>query len=490
MHDKLQALSRNKQGRDPIPAKRPDRRRWRQVIAKSIPWGLAVGAILLIVILFGDRFLPAASVVVEPVVTLPGKSSNSSTNTPTTEVPAGNPYTGSALFQASGWIEADPFPHRATALASGVVEAVHVLEGQSVKAGEPIATLIQEDARLRLDGAEASLAAARASLEEAASGYELAMARIESMRRQIEVAEARRKELSDLAVRAEDLGREVLAEQDIIQAGLKLRTQEQEVDALRAQLREREIEAERLEGQLQVRTSMLSVAEVRLQEAELEFDRMTIRAPVDGIVQRLMVAPGQKKLLMADNPESATVAVLFQPDQLQARIDVPIAEAARLSVGQAVLVESEFLGGVELQGYIQRIVGEADLSRNTLQVKVRIEDPPAGLPPEILCRAQFLATKVAGINKGPAPEAASPSVATSVNSLQILVPKPALFDDSGSEASVWAVDPTGRHAEHRRVSLSGEELEGYALVNGGLRPGDRVVVQSSTKLRDGSRIRY
>ena len=61
-----------------------------------------------------------------------------------------NRQKGQLLFQASGWIEPDPFPIYVTSLYSGVVEKVHILEGQSIKQGEIIATLIDEDARLVL----------------------------------------------------------------------------------------------------------------------------------------------------------------------------------------------------------------------------------------------------------------------------------------------------------------------------------------------------
>ena len=201
---------------------------------------------------------------------------------------------------------------------------------------------------------------------------------------------------------------------------------------------------------------------------------MVIRAPVAGVVQRLMVAPGQKKVLMADNPESATVALLFQPESLQARIDVPLAEASRLSPGQAVLIESEFLPGTELRGHIQRIVGEADLQRNTLQVKVRIENPPPGLRPEILCRARFLDTRESHPQTG----------------LRVLVPQSALVERSGQSASVWVVASSGKRAERRELGLTGEEREGFAFVRSGLRPGDRVIIGSSGNLKDGKRIKF
>ena len=44
---------------------------------------------------------------------------------------------GPLLFQASGWIEPDPFPVRVTSLYSGVVKEVHVLEGQKIQQEVP-----------------------------------------------------------------------------------------------------------------------------------------------------------------------------------------------------------------------------------------------------------------------------------------------------------------------------------------------------------------
>lgn len=489
MEDKLRALSR-KQAAEPASKKTQNTKaKLRQLLFRGIPWAAAIVAVLLVWQLFGERLLPAAAVDVEPVVTM-GVHEGSADDVQARGKPAAEPFSGEALFQASGWFEADPFPYRATALASGVVETVHVLEGQEVKAGEPIATLIREDAELRLNRARAALEAARAALLAARSEYDLSHARVESMRRQIDVAMARREELADLAARAKELGPEVLSMEEIIQSGLRLKTQDETIGALEAQLREREIETKRLAGQLQVREGELSAAEVRHSEAELEFERMVVRSPVDGIIQRLMVAPGQKKVLMADHPESATVAVLFEPDSLQARVDVPLAEASRLFTGQAVIVESEFLPGMELRGYVQRIVGEADLQRNTLQAKVRIEAPPPGLRPEILCRARFLATRVDGAADPAARRDAAATNPGGQSRLGVLVPEAALVGRNGNEATVWAVDTGGRRVERRQLLLGSEEREGYVAVRDGLRPGDRVVISPSPDLRDGKRIQF
>ena len=53
-----------------------------------------------------------------------------------------------SFVSSSGWIEPDPFPIHVTSLYSGVVNEVHVFEGQKVAKGQLIATLVEEDARL------------------------------------------------------------------------------------------------------------------------------------------------------------------------------------------------------------------------------------------------------------------------------------------------------------------------------------------------------
>jgi RND family efflux transporter MFP subunit len=480
MSNPLHGLRRNPPPTEATPD-RPETQRPanRTRLLPFLPWLIGSLALVLFVLLFGQRLLPAQSVELETVVT------RERAGTGISSAPAAaDPYAGEILFQASGWFEADPYPFRATALASGVVSEVHVLEGRSVTRGEPIVTLIREDSELRGEAAAASLEAAKAALEAARSDHALSLAREESMRREIDVAEARRSELADLAKRTRELGPEVISEQDITQAQLRLRTQEATIAALEARLLEQEIDSERLAGFLRVREGEYAAALVRLREARLELERMVVRAPVDGIIQRLEAAPGQKKVLMADAPESATVALLFRPDQLQARIDVPLAEAHALRAGQAVLLESEFLPRETLRGRVSRIVGEADLQRNTLQAKVAIEDPPPGLRPEILCRARFLDTALGGEEAGP-----SLSSRRAGKGLEVLVPGPALFAERDKAASVWVVDETGRRLEKRSLRLGESHAGGYIPVREGLRPGDRVVMNPLPDLREGQRIR-
>ena len=65
---------------------------------------------------------------------------------------------GGGVVQAPGWIEPDPFSIYVAALTSGVVKEILVLEGDSVKVGQVVATLIDDDARIATQRAQAKLA--------------------------------------------------------------------------------------------------------------------------------------------------------------------------------------------------------------------------------------------------------------------------------------------------------------------------------------------
>lgn len=446
---------------------------------------------LLLAMRFGGRFLPAAKVGVETVLSVESEASQQ----PAEGVMQGasDPFAGAVLFQSSGWIEPDPFPMKATALVSGVVQAVHFLEGQAVEEGEVLATLIRDDAHINLLEAQQASAAALAAVDVAIAEREVAMARSERMSSEVAAARGRLEELTDLARRAEAMGPEVIPEQEIAQAALRVVTQAARVEAMEAEEAQQRAEVKRAEARLLFAQRAAGESAQRLARRELEWERTEVRAPVSGILQRLFVVPGQKRMLAADDPESATVAWIYDPARLQARIDVPLVEAAGLFVGQAVLVETELLSGKAFPGQVTRIVGEADLQRNTLQVKVALLYPDRRLRPEMLCRAKFLDTAVVVPGDTVAAAAVKPtSVAGApggpAGRLTVFAPGEALIQVAGAVAEVFVVDGSGRRAEIRKLQLGPGRRGNFVEVRSGLRPGDRVIVYKPSSLRTGSRI--
>ncbi len=446
----------------------------------------------------GKRLLPATGLDIATVVTVrqsvddtPSQPSVATTSSDgTAEIKTANWEDAPMLFQASGWVEPDPYPTRATALVDGVVDKVEVLEGEKVERGQVLATLIDADAGLDLATAKSQLA----SLKGKAAGHyrmvAILEARIVSLTKRVAVAKARRDEAADLAQRYENVPRGGVSEREKSKARLGLATLQAEVEALAVTEQELKAEIEQVHDVHVDHEAQIDAAETEVARKQLMLDRTTIASPIDGRVLRLLAAPGQKKMLTMDSADSATVAILYDPQQLQARIDVPLAEAAKLMLGQTVRLRSELLAGKVFPGRVTRIVGEADLQRNTLQVKVAIENPDERLRPEMLCRAEFLDASATGAGAS-TPEKQVPAPASGSGRVQIFVPLAALVDGDSeqNQGRVWKVDASGDHVAQQTVTLGRDVRGGHRLATEGLKPGDRVVLNPPAGLVSGERFR-
>ena len=425
-----------------------------------IPAGIAAGFALLFLLLFRDRLLPAPTVDVATVLT---------TSTDQADPVPSSKSSGNMLFQASGWIEPDPLPIKATALIDGVVNEVHVLEGQLVKKGETLATLVDDDARLALAAAGENHRTLIAARDSQVASITAARKKLESVKAVHQAALTLQEDAADQHLRLSKLPKGTVPDSDVISA--RLRHDRERLQSLAAEALSGEAEADiaRLELETKVREAEIAAAAVKVDQAKLAFERTRIDSPVDGRVLRLTATPGQKKMLSMDDIESSTVAILYQPDKLQVRVDVPLADAAALSVGQPAKIRCSLLPDRVFTGEVTRITGEADVQRNTLQAKVRINDPIDSLRPEMLCRVEFFGNSTAS--------------GTVAGSLAVWMPENAL-----TGGVVWVCDPESKRVTKREVQTAAETRDGYIRITGGLRSGEQVVL-SPQGLRDGQRVK-
>jgi len=448
-----------------------------------VPAGLFFGFLLLFILLFGERLFPAQAVQVATVVTQRAEfSAPKSTETGT--IPESD-FGAPTRFQASGWFEPYPQVTKVSALVSGVVDEVFVLEGESVRRGARIATLIREDAELDLQTAEANRSIAEARERAQASAIEVAQAEMKALVARIEAAEAIR-DFQDETVRSlEDAGLDAIARLDLTESRQRLSALEADLNALKAETVRVEARIEQLRSEKAVAAASLRYAETDLARQKLAYTRTQIVAPLNGRVMRLFVVPGQQRMLGSENRDSAAIASLYDPLQMQARIDVPLAEASQVQVNQLVRLRSNFLNDKIFKGRVIRISGEADLQRNTLQVKVKILNPDDRLRPEMLCRAEFLADR-----ENPN-TAASSSIRgrEAASAVRLLAPNAALIRVDGSSAHVWTLDESGKRVRLQQILLSGEQEGEFREVRSGLNPGDRVVLNPPNNLQEGQRVR-
>lgn len=428
-----------------------------------------------------------------------------------------------AVVQAPGWVEADPFSTYASALTQGIVESILVLEGDTVKAGQPVATLIRDDAEIDLRRADTEvdrriglLQAAQATLDAAQADYENRV----SVHRRVAIAEANESKLAaDLAgfpsriaeveskrdeLRDEYDRKRGLVDEGAVAAGpvarLGLRLQaagaqvtqlEKERDSTSASLQaasaEREAAVADRELRIQERLDLESaragvlVAEAELGRAKtdrdtaaLALDRCTVVSPIDGVIIERIASPGST-IQFSNGQHGAHIVHLYDPRMLQVRADIPLAEAAKVGVGQPAEIIVDLLPDTIFEGVITRFVHRADLSKNTVEAKVHITDPSPLLKPDMLARVRIL----------PSRNAEEDGLRRTVS--RIFAPESALDGDGG----IWVVDDRSGDegiAARRSVELGDARVDGWIEIRSGLRPGDTVILDPS--MTTGAAIRF
>jgi len=450
-HPNLGSLSR---------ASKHDQKRTRPS-AWWLPAAILLGFALVFLLLFRDRLIPAKSIQVTPAMAISLQSAVAK--------PASS--SGKPLFQASGWIEPDPLPIKATALTDGVIDEVRVLQGQQVRKGDPLATLIAIDSRLQRDAMATSLEMKKAELDAHCTGTQIAIQKMEAEKAGLASDEADAEEVEDRLTRLGKTPAGAVPEADHVAARLEATRRKAAVARRQAGIQEIAHEMNRIAYETVAIQAAVKAAEIELEQAELAYQRTTITAPADGRVLRLLAAPGQKKMIGMDEEDSATIAILYQPDKLQVRVDVPLADAAGLGVGQRAKIRCNLLPDRIFEGEVTRITGEADLQRNTLQAKVRIIDPDEKLRPEMICRVEFLDS------------IPQESAADAPNELSVFIPESSLTDNR-----VWICDPDSKRVSLRPVTVTTETRDGFRRLESGVRPGEWVVDQPSG-LTPGQRIR-
>jgi HlyD family secretion protein len=453
-----------------------------------------------------ETFLPVVAVEVEPVIA-ESVSVQSST--------AAQPTTASRVVQAPGWLEADPYLVACSALADGVVDEIFVLEGEAVEAGQLVATLVDDDARLALDEASArhmlAIAgqhAAQAELKAAQVDWDnpvedermigVYRSRVSAKVQELEqLSSLVAMESARLAGLQEELDRSIEALQSGAATSTTIVIQQNAVDAqaamlsatqqrrgiLESQLAEfrseftaatrnselRVNDSRRLEiakaGLLQAE-AIVNAAQTEIGIAQLRLDRMSIEAPIAGNVQRRLKQPGDKVMLQMDSGHSSHILHLYDPGMLQVRVDVPLADASEIFVGQLCEVVVDVLPDTAFSGEVTRITHEADLQKNTLQVKVNVKNPLPILKPEMLTRVKF-------IPAGGSPQAGAAQAGDTEQSVYLVSPD--LVSSSGLDGmQVSAVrhrKGQGGRIEIIQVDQLGLE-SGLARISGDLRTSD------------------
>jgi HlyD family secretion protein len=437
----------------------PAKRSWHVGTRVILPGVVLLGFVAVIGWAARDRFLPAQAVIVAPVITAQMDVQSE----------------GSPLFQAAGWIEPRPTPVLVTALTEGVVEKLLVVEGQQIKVGHIVAQLIQDDAKLAFQSSEADRELRRAEVAQAEAMLAVARAALPS---QLLAARSKRSYLQE----AYDSRKEIFERGALPR--LTLPHTKSELDSAANAVVELEIRQGKVDGirpfaeaeaTVKIATARLKQPETAIAVAKLRLDRTIVKAPVDGQIIALVGKPGQR--LMGQSPlghqEASTVVTMFDPTMIQVRADVRLEDVPKVHIGQCVFIDTPVTPDA-LEGVVLQMTSQADIQKNTLQVKVSVKSPPPTLRPDMLVQATFLAPPTREVGD------ADKQV------LRVLIPKQFVESADGS-THVWAADLTGKVARKKAVKL-GRSSGDFVEVTQGLTPADRLITEGRQGLSDGQRI--
>ncbi|WDE97552.1 efflux RND transporter periplasmic adaptor subunit [Lentisphaera profundi] len=373
---------------------------------------------------------------------------------------------GQTLFQAAGWVHASPYPIRATALVSGVVDEIFVKGGDKVEKGQVLASLNTEDLELKLLEAKSKHQELKLNSAQYLLAIEVLKAKIKENHSLTETAQAVATTAKNRFERLKQSG-----------PGVSKFTQEQaELEHLEelSKIKQFNFKNEVIEAQIKQSHHQISIAEsqvaiqdIKIKKIKLDLSRSEIKAPANGIIQKMYARVGRKQMLSSDNEVSTTVAEIFDPTQILIKVDVPLNELNKVQIGQDAKVNLESIKET-LTGKVIAIEGEADYQKNTLEVQVGITGGHPNLRPQMLAQVEFI----------------SSHKAQKIESKEsVFIHRECLLNNS-----LYLIDLEGR-IKIQKVQLGERKNGEWQEISSGLQAGQKAIYQPSNELKNGLSIK-
>lgn len=342
------------------------------------------------------------------------------------------PSATGSLLDATGYVVA----RRQATVSSritGRVTEVLIEEGQTVRPGQILARLDDDELAARLGEARAAVETARARLETAR-----VQAAVEGAR------DDRRQQL---------LSRGVVSLQSAEDARAAAAT-------ARANLRTAEAE--------------LTAAGAALVTARRALDDTVVRAPFGGIVTVKAAQPGEivSPISAGGGFTRTGIGTVVDMSSLEVEVDVAEGVIGRVSAGMPAEVVLNAYPDFDFAARVIAVIPKADRSKATVAVRVGFLNPDRRIVPEMQARVSFL--------RGLEPPR------TAARAPAILAPAAAIVHAEKGAGHVYVVQD-GR-AALRPVRLGRAEGDGVVIA-AGLAPGERVVLNPKDSLTDGSKVR-
>ena len=311
--------------------------------------------------------------------------------------------------------------------ATGRLEFLGVLEGSVVKEGDILARIENKDVTATQDQARAGVRAAKANLEQG-------------------LAEMR--DAQSNLTRSEDL-----AKKNFI-SGATLDTAKARYDKAKAAVAS-------LNG-------AIGVAEANLRATAVSVEQTLIRAPFDGVVLTKNANVGDIITPFSSAADSKGAVVnMADMSTLEVEADVSETSISKISVGQPVQIQLDAFPDLRIPGKVSRTVPTVDRSKATLLVKIEFVERDPRVLPDMSAKVSFLTRALTDTEKKPVTAVQAAAVTKRDG-------KDVVFLIEENIAKQTPVTVAGKIGDLVQVS--------------GVKPGDKVVLAPSEKLKDGAAV--
>ncbi len=368
-------------------------------------------------------------------------------------------------FTAGGWIEvATPEqPIEISCRISERIDEILVKDGEIVQPGQVLVRLYDCDKKTELELAAANLLKAESHYNMMKKGYRkedlnIAKHTVTDFKERLRIAKA----LHDRNIK---VGENVMSAKTI-DTSLAIYK--------RAEARYNQAIFEMKKMEAGYREEEILVAKAEYQRVKATFDLAqrylqycTIKVPEYGAPLKVLhVKRKVGQWVRVDNKNtSSTLLSLYDPKKMQARVDVTQESIGAVTKNAPVIVRTDAQPNKEYKGKVLRIEPLADLAKNTITVRVKIDNPDDMLFPEMTSKITFFDKK---------------GEVSKTSSGDITIPKIAVISQH-EKSYVYIVE--NNMAKKTPVKIVKQKRDSYDIT--GVKFGQRVIINNLSKLKDG-----
>lgn len=368
----------------------------------------------------------------------------------------------------------------------GVLYDVAVSEGESVFAGQTIATLDKVDYNIQVKGAQAQRGAAQAQTSAAVAQREAATAQKDAAAIDIETAQLqldteiptkieqakaqydltktsydRVKTLYEQGIASksqfDEINAKLTVDQNTYQQALDAKSiAESKIKSAQSQLHAAEAQISMTDAQVSASNAQIVASEAQLDAAKNNLDDTVLTSPINGVVLQKISEKGET--ISAGYP----IVAIGDINNVYAEIGVTDEAVNQITKGQQAEI---YIYGLNetVTGVVDEINSLADTTTRTFPVKIRIDNADGKLKPGMVCRAEIPMDNIK-------------SIFVPIDSI--------IHFAEGSAVFVLNENNTVSKKTVTTGEITGDKIQIYS----GLQSGDVIVTKGQFTLHDGDTV--